>query len=150
MHRFSRQIYKLIYVSSSAEPMDEGELLTLLEKSRIKNKARNITGLLLYHENQFFQLLEGSKEEVDHLYRIIEKDKRHLNVTPLIRDTDGERDFPDWSMGYRRLDQLEDEQLIEGFNRILESNPQEEINGLPISTETSTFLNMFKTIVGII
>lgn len=150
MHRFSRKIYKLIYVSTSCDPMEENELMELLAKSRKNNEARNITGLLLYHENKFFQVLEGSKVEVDHLYSVIEKDKRHTQIAPLIRDTDDVRDFPNWSMGYKRLDRESDQQLIAGFNQILEAVPGEEKNHLPASTETSAFLSMFKSIVGIV
>ena len=149
MDTFSKQIYKLIYVSTSRTAMEEEELITLLEHSRAKNHARNITGLLIYHQTKFFQLLEGSKAEIDHLFGRIKKDPRHEKVVPLIRELADSRDFPDWSMGFKRLDQLGDSQLVEGFNQILEVTHSEKEVTATQSEQASSFLSMFKSIAGI-
>ncbi|MFK7804036.1 MAG: BLUF domain-containing protein [Anaerolineae bacterium] len=138
------KIYKLIYVSAAHHSMSEDELFTLLEKSKANNKAKNITGILLYHQENFFQLLEGNKDDVMELYQIIERDKRHTQVLPLIHEVADKRDFPDWSMGFRRLDQIENQNLVEGFNKILEAAPGQKEDFPFVSRKARIFLDNFK------
>jgi hypothetical protein len=76
----AKSIFFLIYVSSALKLMGELELLSLLELSRAKNVRLNITGLLLYKEGNFMQMLEGEKDTVLNLYAAIQKDVRHHNV----------------------------------------------------------------------
>lgn len=149
MDTFSNQIYKLIYVSTARDEMNAEDLISLLELSRKKNRARKITGLLIYHQEKFFQLLEGSKAEIDHLFGRIKKDPRHDQVVPLIREVADSRDFPDWSMGFKRLNQLGDAQLVEGFNQILEVTQAEKKVTDVQTKQASSFLAMFKSIAGI-
>lgn len=98
------KIYKLVYVSTAQEELDEAALTEILDKSRINNQRAGITGLLLYCEGSIFQLLEGEKEAVDALYNRILKDPRHSGVIRLLAEEGGARNFPDWTMGFRRVD----------------------------------------------
>lgn len=143
------KIYKLIYVSAAHHAMTEDELLELLEKSKKNNKAKNITGILLYHQENFFQLLEGNKEDVVELFTIIERDHRHKRVLALIHEVADKRDFPDWSMGFRRIDQLNNQNLVDGFNQILENAPSDQDDYPFVSKKARIFLDNFKSINGL-
>jgi len=106
---------RIVYVSVATKPFDEKELLQLLAKCRAKNTERRVSGQLIYSDGTFMQVLEGSEKEVDATYARIKKDTRHTNVTLLERTSIDEKQFPDWSMGFKTLnrEQLEN---IQGYN----------------------------------
>jgi hypothetical protein len=79
------------------------ELEELLTKSRLNNAILGITGILLFNEGSFFQVLEGEKTAVELLYEKISKDKRHNKATKIIMEPIKERSFANWSMGYPEL-----------------------------------------------
>ncbi len=75
--------------------------MRLLARTRAANQSRNITGLLLYHQESFLQLMEGSRAEVEYVFEHrIKRDGRHTEVTLLLNRVVSERNFPDWSMEF--------------------------------------------------
>ena len=64
-------MFRLIYVSTAVRLLNKDELVEILNVSREKNARLNITGLLLYKDGNFMQLLEGRKEDVLALYDVI-------------------------------------------------------------------------------
>jgi len=72
----------------------------LLRDARQKNAKNNITGMLLYAEGSFFQVLEGEAEKVKLLFEKIDQDERHQNLTIIVEEPIAERSFSDWTMGY--------------------------------------------------
>jgi len=98
------RIHQLIYVSAARHPFSPEELDRLLEQSRRHNGRNGLTGLLLYEDGSFLQLLEGPEDAVRTTFSRIAKDPRHHRVMT-VHDVDvNERSFPNWSMGYPRLD----------------------------------------------
>lgn len=100
----TEKIYQLIYLSKAAQAFSDKELVALLEIAKINNVSDNLTGFLLYHENNFIQLLEGSRDKVEALFKILQQDKRHKNVIRLFSGYAEKRDFPEWSMGFKSID----------------------------------------------
>ncbi len=98
------KLYFLIYVSLANGDLSEQQLLELLEVSRENNVRDEITGMLLYKERRFMQLLEGSEAAVCATYNRIARDSRHSDVTILLEGPTQERDFAEWSMGFQALD----------------------------------------------
>jgi hypothetical protein len=96
-------MFQLVYASSALQPFTERELLDLLQKARQKNTKLGVTGMLLYKDGNFLQTLEGEQQVVTELVKTIELDPRHKGVLVLLRRTSEQRDFPDWSMGFRDL-----------------------------------------------
>ncbi|MBX2812759.1 MAG: BLUF domain-containing protein [Myxococcales bacterium] len=96
----SEGLVHLIYVSSATSRFEEQALMELLELARVKNAEIDITGMLLYSENSFFQVLEGEQARVDSLYNKISKDPRHTKVTKIIQEPIGQRAFGQWTMAY--------------------------------------------------
>lgn len=97
---------KIVYVSSATHLLERDELRTILHGSRSRNEVAGVTGMLLYHEGSFMQVLEGPPEIVDALDSRIVRDDRHRRVVKLLEWLDDERLFPDWSMGFKDLDRL--------------------------------------------
>ena len=98
------KIYFLIYVSIASDDLSESRLVEILKVSRANNTRDDITGMLLYKERRFMQLLEGPESAVCDAYRRIAQDVRHHEPTILLEGTTDERDFPDWTMGFQSLD----------------------------------------------
>jgi len=98
------QLYFLIYVSIASDDLGREQLLDLLRVSRENNLRDDITGLLLYKERRFMQLLEGSETAVCATYGRVARDPRHHDATVLLEGETAERDFADWSMGFHDLD----------------------------------------------
>lgn len=95
-----RQVF---YVSSATELMSEEALGALLDRSRGRNASVGITGLLLYLDGNFFQVIEGPDEAIEALYLSISRDCRHRHMRKIVDRAIDRRDFPSWSMGFRRL-----------------------------------------------
>jgi hypothetical protein len=95
--------YHVVYVSSASQPFSKAALLDLLEKARSKNSSLGVTGMLLFKDGNFMQVLEGEQETVKNLAKTIERDPRHKDFILLIQGTSEQRFFSDWSMGFRDL-----------------------------------------------
>ena len=76
-------LIQTIYASRASEAFVEGELAGLMEQSRSNNLRGELTGMLLYCEGSFFQVLEGEEEAVRSVYRSIEKDPRHEDMVKI-------------------------------------------------------------------
>lgn len=83
--------------------METAELAELLQKSREDNDRLGLSGMLLYSEGHFFQVLEGPADVVGALYARIEQDTRHDQVTAIIREPISKRHFDAWTMGFATL-----------------------------------------------
>lgn len=95
--------YQLLYTSRAARPLGDADLAAILMASRDRNADRDITGLLLYGEQHFFQLLEGAEDAVRALFARIRTDRRHEALTVIATRQLDRRGFPGWSMGFRSV-----------------------------------------------
>ena len=96
-------MYYITYISAAVEPFTQADLLALLAKSREKNQRLGVTGMLLYKDGDFLQLLEGDEAVVKALYATIRADARHTGPVVLAEGKAEARLFTDWSMGFRDL-----------------------------------------------
>ena len=96
-------MYHLVYTSHAVKPFSEDDLLQLLKQCRTFNKSKSITGMLLYIQGKFIQVLEGEKIDIQRLYASIYTDPRHKRVSLIIEGNSPDRIFKDWSMGFKQL-----------------------------------------------
>jgi hypothetical protein len=101
-----------IYASRAKVTMREAEIQALLESARRNNLARGITGMLLYIEGSFFQVLEGDATSVDRTYETIAGDTRHDRVTQIIREPIAQRSFGEWSMGFETVARVDVQRFV--------------------------------------
>ncbi len=99
----TNQLILLAYTSIAAHHMTHDELLSLLNSARTCNQRQGITGMLLYMDDCFFQVLEGEEQLVDALYEKICLDERNHHVVKLIREPIAERSFTEWTMSYEHV-----------------------------------------------
>lgn len=74
------QLTQLLYISNSTPELDQRDLDSIIEKSRQNNPARDISGLLIYADGIFIQVLEGNQPQVHQLFEKICDDNRHDSV----------------------------------------------------------------------
>ena len=122
--------------------MSENKLVELLHTSRINNKRNRITGMLLFKNGYFMQVIEGDEVRVNALMNTIKSDIRHKNIDILREEYIQSREFPDWTMGFQNLDS-KDCLNIQGFTKILENNFKPEYFA-EHTTEAHALLLAFK------
>jgi len=89
---------QLIYRSRSTRGFSHQDLAQLATDVTLRNKALNISGLLLYDGTYFLQVLEGEDTVVDGLYTALGKDQRHTDLVLLLRDPIPHTHFSDFKM----------------------------------------------------
>lgn len=90
----------LIYVSDFARELNQQDFDDILAVSTKRNFEQGITGFLVVNGQNFFQVLEGSEEQVFTLLEAIRRDPRHQNLRVIISEMIEKRDYPHWSMGF--------------------------------------------------
>ncbi len=111
-------IHQILYVSAASDKIDDAEIDRILEVARARNTASGITGVLLFRAGIFLQLLEGERAAVEQLYGKIEKDSRHNHLIKILSADNKERIYTEWSMGYRKLEDID----VKFVNEILSWN----------------------------
>ena len=94
---------QIVYMSALAPHVDDSCLRDILAESTARNPARHITGMLLYINGSFLQVLEGESEQLQALYETIDQDPRHASIAKISQHPIEEREFGDWSMGWARV-----------------------------------------------
>lgn len=101
-------MYFLIYVSSAKKLMTQEELKELLDFACEQNDIHGITGLLLYENGNFMQMIEGDKSEVLALFDNIKADERHHDIYVVTKGESESRQFKGWSMGFKQINSISD------------------------------------------
>lgn len=109
-------LLSMAYVSAATAPMSDDDLAALLAAARSNNARDGLTGALLYSGERFVQILEGPDAAVRSKMDAIVSDPRHRSLEIMREQEVPERQFPEWTMGFRsepegalrRLDGYED------------------------------------------
>ena len=96
-------MHVVVYVSTQTSRFTDQDLETLLRQSRRNNLVSEITGLLLYKDGNFMQILEGPKPNVHATLAKIKNDPRHCGLMLLLDEETPHREFKDWTMAFRKL-----------------------------------------------
>ena len=113
----------LIYVSSAPDPLSESQLIELLDQSRQRNRSLNVTGMLLYADGNFIQVLEGEEADVESIFLSILNDPRNRGIIVIEKEPIERRDFPDWSMGFEHITD-EHKATLKGYTEFLQRELQ--------------------------
>ena len=94
-----RLLFNLVYASTLTDGVSSADVDDIINASHRNNSLVGITGILVLGSGVFFQWIEGPKEEVMSLVKLIETDRRHELMTVLSTDEEiRERIFPSWDM----------------------------------------------------
>jgi len=80
-------IKTICYVSALELNVSAPNLKEMFSNIKNKNISTNISGVLLYKNENFLQIIEGEEKTVNALFSKIKKDNRHSHIITLI-------DFP--------------------------------------------------------
>ncbi len=94
-------LFRLLYISTVRAGQSPDMVDTILSSAQKRNRADNLTGLLVYDGRRFMQYLEGEEDNVRALYAKIRNDPRHYAVVTLREAYGDDRQFSDWDMAIR-------------------------------------------------
>lgn len=122
------QFLQLAYISRATEPFEEDELFELIDHSQKNNKARGLSGMLVYNAGYFLQLLEGPEETVEGLMKTIAADPRHVEIKRVYERRTTQRIFGSWYMAYKNLSTIKPalRQRVEDLIKQLAGKPRVE------------------------
>ncbi len=110
------QIRELVYQSRANTDIGPGEIEEILNVSRKNNRQAGLSGLLIYHEGDFLQVLEGPSDDVERVFRVIRNDPRHYRVNVIVDHAVSHRSFGNWEMGFGEIDHhIDDEEGLSQF-----------------------------------
>lgn len=72
--------YAISYISTANLELRDHTISDIMDRTNEFNKSHDITGILLYNERSFFQLIEGEKKIIKDLYEKITEDPRHHDI----------------------------------------------------------------------
>nr|WP_235727257.1 BLUF domain-containing protein [Hymenobacter siberiensis] len=105
-------VYQRLYRSRSTYRPSEAQLREMLALARLHNSRKQITGLLLYSEGIFVQMIEGPAAEIRELYARIQCDSRHTQVETVSESLLPKRKFAEWSMDFDLAEAPEVERVL--------------------------------------
>lgn len=105
------EIYEITYCSVASKDMNAKDIDDILQEAEKYNGENNLTGCLLYHNQEFIQILEGEEAKVKAIYDKIALDRRHTAAVILAEGKKEIRAFEDWNMAYQELTNSEAQQL---------------------------------------
>jgi hypothetical protein len=100
-------MYYLVYKSSARQSLTHLQLVEILQSSHRNNSLLGVTGMLLYCQGKFLQVLEGERDIVHNLFLKIVKNPLHTDASVLLEGGISHRNFESWVMGYKSLDDAE-------------------------------------------
>jgi nitrogen-specific signal transduction histidine kinase/CheY-like chemotaxis protein len=115
----SQPIFCLVYASRATDNFSEIDLIDILKLARRENEKAGITGVLIYHNSYFLQMLEGEFTTLNTLFHEhICKDTRHNNIVTLFQEFKPKRDFPNWNMGFYDGVETTELNLLKGYTNL--------------------------------
>lgn len=99
-------LVRCLYASRVVKPLSPSLLSSILEQSCKNNPKLGVTGLLCFTKSVFLQIIEGGRDEVNHLFMTIARDDRHGEVQLLSFDEVSQRRFSNWTMGQVDIDSV--------------------------------------------
>jgi len=138
-------MYQLVYVSQETRPFSENDLIELLKTSRRNNQRIDVTGILLYQNGRFVQVLEGPKDAVLSIFETIKADERHTNVHVAIEQSVDAREFGQWEMGFARVNN-EATGDMEGMSKFLDTEATAD-DLRAQQTKVQAFLKLFQRLM---
>ena len=95
-----KDLVELSYLSEAISDMSFLGLMRLLESARAFNQTNGISGILLYDNQQFGQIIEGERASVMKAWKRIQEDRRHHRIELLEIREISERSYPDWLLRF--------------------------------------------------
>lgn len=93
-------LHRVVYMSTAVGVLRADELDRIYLRAKSANAGAAITGLMLFYEGMFLQVLEGPAAGVTSLMERIRRDRRHSGLTILESSPIAERSFAGAAMQF--------------------------------------------------
>lgn len=97
------RLVRLIYYSHPCHGISQSQLSDILMEARDRNSREHITGMLAFSPTYFMQVIEGTVEPINDLYRDLIRDERHQRLRLVSYVPIEGRLFSGWSMALANL-----------------------------------------------
>ena len=136
---------EFLYISEAVElphrPLNMGQILA---SARRRNGEAGVTGVLIYNQRKFIQLLEGPPEGLAAIYDgYIQSDPRHRRIQVVSQGAIGRRSFGAWSMGYAESTATTS-RLPPSLDKVIYQLMSEEAQKGPLSPGVQGLLSLYK------
>lgn len=96
----SGPLHRIVYMSTAVGVLRAEELDRIYLRAQAANARADITGLMLFYEGAFLQVLEGPVAGVTSLMEKIRRDRRHSSLVMLESAPAVERNFAGSAMNF--------------------------------------------------
>lgn len=96
----SGALHRIVYMSTAVGVLRAEELDRIYLRAKSANARAGLTGLLLFYEGAFLQVIEGPTAGVMSLAERLRRDRRHSGLMTLEAGPISERGFPDSPMHF--------------------------------------------------
>jgi len=98
------ELYRIIYLSKMSVETQREDIIDLIDTSKKNNQNRGLTGMLMFSNKNFMQILEGDVLQLNRTFESIMQDNRHHEIYMLEYVRISRRLFGDWEMKLVSLD----------------------------------------------
>lgn len=112
-------LHCLVYVSRMVPVPSQSlqqTVRSILTVAQHRNAANDVTGLLIFNQSFFAQVLEGDLAVIENTFSRISRDPRHRWPSILLKTAAAERSFGAWTMCARQLSKL-DNDILDRFDQ---------------------------------
>jgi hypothetical protein len=93
-------LHRIAWSSALAPSFSAARLNEIIAPARRNNERLHISGMLVFTGSHFLGMHEGEEPDLDRLWRNLEADVRHCELTRIGEELCTKRWFPKWLMGY--------------------------------------------------
>ena len=136
----SGSLHRIVYMSTAVGVLRAEELDRIYLRAQAANARAGITGLMLFYEGVFLQVLEGPTAGVTSLLERLRRDRRHSGLVVLESASTAERSF-DSAMNFvsaRKLSNGE-KQAFSELRHAVAARAGASMPGLGLSDFLATF-----------
>lgn len=115
-------LYTICYVSTANATITSQNVHTVFEGIIDKNLERSITGILLFSQGNFMQIMEGELKELTSLYQSIKDDPRHHHLIEILSSPISNRIFENYQTGFSIINDPQSRFKLQVYLRWIEEN----------------------------
>ena len=115
-------LHTICYVSTADSTITNDNVQVVFDGVIEKNLSRSITGILLYSQGNFMQIMEGEPDGLFKLYDSIKEDPRHHHVIEILSSPINHRIFENYQTGFSIVNDPQSRFKLQVYLRWIEEN----------------------------
>jgi len=134
-------LHRVVYMSTAVGVLRADELDRIYLRAKSANAGAGITGLMLFYEGVFLQVLEGTAAGVTSLMERIRRDRRHAGITLLESGPATQRSFASSPMQFIAARNLSagEKQAFSGLRQAVSQSHAQPVADNGLSAFLATF-----------